>query len=173
MRWYKRMSAVCILPCLHGHAQGHATVRSRDSDRIRYVIKRGPRSAHLQQSNSKVWKTRIHLCQFLENIQTKKRRLHIKKIILLPLDCLWTPTWPPFNVFGAPLYSRLGVRVETLYTAVKFVFVFRSRIHVQKLLLTHLLLQLIHFGYQVIYLFQGPWNMKREPLKNLRYVIQL
>lgn len=81
------MSAVCILPGLHGHPQGHATVRSRDSDRIRYVIKRGPRSAHVQQFESMENKN-TYLCQFLENRQTNKKRLHIKKIIQLPLDCL-------------------------------------------------------------------------------------
>ena len=100
-----------------------------------------------------------------------KKRLHIKTIIQLPLDCIVTPTWPPFH-FLEHNYGRLGVRVETFYTAVKFVFVFQSRIHVCQLLLTHLLLQLVHFGYQVIYLVQGPWK-KREPLKNFRYVIQL
>ena len=109
-----------------------------------------------------------HLYKF---IWKKKKRLHIKTIIQLPLDCIVTSTWPPFH-FLEHHYGRLGVRVETFYTAVKFVFVFQSRIHVCQLLLTHLLLQLVHFGYQVIYLVQGPWK-KREPLKNLRYVIQL
>lgn len=84
-----------------------------------------------------------------------KKRLHIKTIIQLPLDCIVTPTWPPFH-FLEHHYGRLGVRVETFYTAVKIVCVFQSRIHVCQLLLTHLLLQLVHFGYQVIYLVQGP-----------------
>lgn len=72
------MSAVCILPGLHGHAQGHATVRTRDSDRIRYVIKRGPRSAHVQQFESMENKN-TYLYQFLENKQTKKKTFTYQK----------------------------------------------------------------------------------------------
>lgn len=73
------MSAVCILPGLHGHPQGHATVRSRDSDRIRYVIKRGPRSAHVQQSNSKVWKTRIHIFANFWKTDKQTKNVYISK----------------------------------------------------------------------------------------------
>ena len=130
MRWYKRKSAVCILPCLHGHAQAHATVRSRESDRIRCVIKWGPRPAHVQQNNWKVWKTRIHLCQFSEN---NKKKVYIsKKIIQLPLDCLWTPTWPPFNVFWNTLIAasasvwKRSIKQWSLYLFSDHAFAFRN-----------------------------------------------
>ena len=84
------------------------------------------------------------------------RGQHLYKFIWKPLDCLVTPTWPQFH-FLEHHYGRLGVRVETFYTTVKFVFVFQSRIHVCQLLLTHLLLQLVHFGYQVTFtLFRVP-----------------
>ena len=58
-----------------------------------------------------------HLYKF---IWKQKKRLHIKTIIHLPLDCIVTPTWPPFH-FLEHHYGRLGVRVETFYTEVKFV----------------------------------------------------
>lgn len=93
MKWY---DMIYTPPGLHGHAQGDATDRSRDSDRIFCVIKWGPGTAHLQRNNSKVWNTRMHLCQFIGN---KKKCLHIKKFISTD-----SPTWPQFNVFGTPLY---------------------------------------------------------------------
>ena len=175
MRWYQLTSAVYILPLQA------LTIISRDSKWIRYVMKcsRPGIWASSEEQFESIGQRRQEYCRAflltrpasLQIYLKTKKRLHIKTIIQLPLDCIVTPTRPPFH-FLEHHYGRLGVRVETFYTAVKFVFVFQSRIYVCQLLLTHLLLQLVHFGYQVIYLVQGPWK-KREPLENLRYVIQL
>ena len=65
--------------------------------------------------------------------QQQKKGLHIKKkIIQLPLDCLWTPTWPPFNVFWNTLIAasasqwKRSIKQWSLYLFSDHAFAFRN-----------------------------------------------
>ena len=61
---------------------------------------------------------RAFLLTWLASLQIylkTKKRLHIKTIIQLPLDCIVTPTWPPFH--GTPLWPPWRPCGNILYSS--------------------------------------------------------